>query len=159
MTVIEKAARAAVSWLEDPRRIGPPPAPTPAPRPLPNPLRGSGAGVLSVRSHAATRLSQPPPAPAVVTERRVTILPPGERERRRARPDRRHADRRVQDLGAPYGADRRSGRDDRQADRRGQAKRAAGIGLMRDYFSPGPGAPVGAASAPAPSHVVVRNHD
>lgn len=111
--------------------------------------------MLSVRSHAATRLSQP----AVVTERRVTILPPGERERRSARPDRRHADRRVQDLGAPYGADRRSGRDDRQADRRGQAKRAAGIGLMRDYFSPGPGAPVGATSTPVPSHVVVRNRD
>ncbi len=114
---------------------------------------------MPVRSQAATRPSEPPAAPAVAVERRVTILPPGERERRRARPDRRQADRRVQDLGAPYGADRRSGRDDRQGDRRDHATRAAGIGLMRDYFSPGPGAPGGAVTTPTISHLVVRNHD
>ncbi len=92
-------------------------------------------------------------------DRRSSIRPPGDRERRRARPDRRRAERRVQDLGAPYGAERRSGRDDRQADRRDPSKRPAGISLMRDYFSPGPGAPGGVASPPAPSHDVVRNHD
>jgi hypothetical protein len=96
---------------------------------------------------------------ASVAERRVNILPPGERERRRARPDRRRVERRQQDLGAPYGADRRSGHDDRQADRRAQTTRAAGISLMRDYFSPGPGAPGGGASAPVPSGVVARTHD
>lgn len=93
-----------------------------------------------------------------MVERRGTILPPGERERR-GRADRRLADRRTQDLGAPYGADRRSGRDDRQADRRGGAPRPAGIGLMRDYFSPGPGAPGAAVITPVLSHDVVRNHD
>ena len=50
MTVLQKAALAAVSWFENPRKFGPPPVPTPAPRPLPNPLRGAGAGVASVRS-------------------------------------------------------------------------------------------------------------
>lgn len=160
MTVLEKAARAAVSWLEYPRRIGPPPAPTPAPRPLPNPLRGSGAGVMSVRPDvAAIRSAVPPAAHADMPDRRITILPPGQRERRRGRADRRRADRRTQDLGAPYGADRRSGHDDRQADRRARTPCAAGIGLMRDYFSPGPGAPGGVASPPAPPHVVVCNHD
>ena len=43
-------------------------------------------------------------------------------------------------------AERRSGHDDRQADRRDHSKRAAGISLMRDYFSPGD-APTGAASS------------
>lgn len=105
---------------------------------------------MSVRTHAAAPVVAAPPTPdTAAAERRVNILPPGERERRRGRPDRRRADRRTQDLGAPYGADRRSGQDDRQADRRGRAKRAAGIGLMRDYFSPGPGAPGAAASSPA----------
>jgi hypothetical protein len=115
---------------------------------------------MSVRAHAvATGVSEPPTPQAAATERRVNILPPGERERRRGRQDRRRADRRVQDLGAPYGADRRSGQDDRQADRRGKASRPAGIGLMRDYFSPGPGAPGAAVSTPALAHDVVRNHD
>jgi hypothetical protein len=115
---------------------------------------------MSVRSHAAaTGVAEPPTPQPAVAEHRVTILPPGERERRRSRPDRRRADRRTQDLGAPYGADRRSGQDDRQADRRGRAPRPAGIGLMRDYFSPGPGAPGAAVSTPAVSHDVVRNHD
>ncbi|MEZ5291228.1 MAG: hypothetical protein R2745_09105 [Vicinamibacterales bacterium] len=63
------------------------------------------------------------------------MLPPGERERRRARPDRRRADRRVESQGSPYGAERRSGVDDRQGDRRGAARTAAGIGLTRDYFA------------------------
>lgn len=115
---------------------------------------------MSVRSHAVARgVSAPPRPPAAVVERRVNILPPGERERR-GRPDRRLADRRTQDLGAPYGADRRSGRDDRQADRRSGEPRPAGIGLMRDYFSPGPGAPGGAVSTPVvAAEGVVRNHD
>jgi hypothetical protein len=115
---------------------------------------------MSVRPDVAAIRSAVPPVPhAVVPDRRATILPPGERERRRGRADRRRADRRTQDLGAPYGADRRSGHDDRQADRRERTTRAAGIGLMRDYFSPGPGAPGGVASPPAPSHLAVRNHD
>ena len=114
---------------------------------------------MSVRSDVTSIPAPEPTTAAATPERRATILPPGERERRRARPDRRRAERRRQDLGAPYGADRRSGHDDRQADRRAQTTRAAGIGLMRDYFSPGPGAPGGAACRPVPSHVVVRTHD
>lgn len=108
---------------------------------------------MSVRSDARPAAVPPPPGPSAL-EPRLTILPPGERERRRARPDRRRADRRQRDLGAPYGAERRSGHDDRQADRRDQSKRAAGISLMRDYFSASD--TVGPA---VPSHLVVRNHD
>ena len=115
---------------------------------------------MSVRSNVMPiPVPQSARADVAVPERRVTVLPPGERERRRARPDRRRADRRQQDLGAPYGADRRSGNDDRQADRRAQTTRAAGIGLMRDYFSPGPGAPGGGAGVPAPSSAMVRTND
>ena len=76
---------------------------------------------MSVRSDVAFIAVPHPAGQVAVSERRVDILPPGERERRRARPDRRRADRRPQDLGAPYGAERRSGHDDRQADRRDQA--------------------------------------
>jgi hypothetical protein len=101
---------------------------------------------MSVRSDGAIAAVPHPAGHAATPERRLAILPPGERERRRARPDRRRADRRQQDLGAPYGAERRSGHDDRQADRRDHSKRAAGISLMRDYFSPGD-APTGAASS------------
>ena len=108
---------------------------------------------------AAIPVPAPAAAQAAVPDCRITILPPGQRERRRGRADRRRADRRTQDLGPPYGADRRSGHDDRQADRRDPSKRPPGISLMRDYFSPGPGAPGGVASPPAPPYVVVRNHD
>lgn len=115
---------------------------------------------MSVRADVApVAVPTPPRAQAAVAERRVNILPPGERERRRGREDRRRADRRTQNLGAPYGTDRRSGHDDRQADRRERTTRPAGIGLMRDYFSPGPGAPGAAPAPPGPAHVVVRNHD
>ena len=44
-------------------------------------------------------------------------------------------DRRQVDLGSPYGTERRSGRDDRQGDRRDRLQQRAGIGLARDYFS------------------------
>jgi hypothetical protein len=115
---------------------------------------------MSVRSYVSFTPAPAPPKAVVVTEeRRLTILPAGERERRRGRADRRRADRRTQNLGAPYGADRRSGHDDRQADRRDRSKRAAGISLMRDFFSPGPVAAGATATTPAPVHVVVRNHD
>lgn len=101
----------------------------------------------------ATRLVAATGGPA----RRLAILPPGERERRRARPDRRRVNRRTADLGSPYGVERRSGQDDRQADRRGTA-RAAGIGLMRDYF-----AQADQRTAPeadnVPAHLLVRFHD
>lgn len=56
---------------------------------------------------------------------------------RRWRVERRRAERRIADLGSPYGTERRSGRDDRQGDRRGLAAPLAGIGLTRDYFAQG----------------------
>jgi hypothetical protein len=72
---------------------------------------------------------------ATASTRRLDILPPGERERRHTRGDRRRRDRRVTNTGSPYGVERRTGHDDRCGDRRGAAKGAAGIGLTRDYFS------------------------
>lgn len=126
MTVWQKAAAAATALFEGPRNFGPPPAPRPAARPLPDPLRGAGRGV-----HPA--LAVPPSTQTV--ERRATVHA-GTRERRaRSRTDRRKADRRILDLGSPYGTERRSGRDDRQGDRRDGRNRGAGIGLTRDYFS------------------------
>ena len=116
MTVWQKAAAAASALFEAPRRIGPPPAPIPAARPLPDPLRGAGRGVRPASS-AVTR-----PAPYRF-------------ERRARSADRRKADRRQVDLGSPYGTERRSGRDDRQGDRRDRLHTGAGIGLARDYFS------------------------
>ncbi len=157
MTVLQKAALAAASWFENPRKFGPPPVPTPAPRPLPNPLRGAGAGVASVRSSVPAPVVPRPVAVAAAPDRRP-ILPPGERERRLPRADRRQADRRAQDLGSPYGVERRTGDDDRQADRRGSSKRQAGIGLMRDYFSP-PDERAMPESAQVPAGDLIRFHD
>ena len=158
MTVFQKAALAAASWLENPRKFGPPPVPTPAPRPLPNPLRGSGAGVASVRSTIPAPVVVRPVAEAAAPERRVAIVPAGERERRRLPEDRRRADRRTQDLGSPYGVERRSGDDDRQADRRGTSQRPAGIGLMRDYFAQAEER-VEPDGASVPAGLVVRFHE
>lgn len=158
MTVLQKAALAAASWLESSRKFGPPPVPTPAPRPRPNPLRGSGVGVASVRSTIPTPVTPRPVAVAAAPERRVAIVPAGERERRRLADDRRRADRRAQDLGSPYGVERRSGNDDRQADRRGLSKRPAGIGLMRDYFAHAEERAVPQDTS-LPAGLVVRFHD
>ena len=158
MTVLQKAALAAVSWLENPRKFGPPPVPTPAPRPLPNPLRGAGAGVASVRSTVPPPVVPRQVAVAAAAPQRRSILPPGERERRAPRADRRLADRRAQDLGSPYGVERRTGDDDRQADRRGSSKRQAGIGLMRDYFSQ-PDERAMPDSAHVPASDLIRFHD
>jgi hypothetical protein len=109
---------------------------------------------MSVRSGAVQGPRAADSASAAPLHHRLDILPPGERDRRRARPDRRRADRRVHDFGAPYGAERRSGRDDRQADRRARTRRAAGIGLMRDYFSP-----AGTGSSSLPDHHAVHRRD
>lgn len=116
MTVWQKAAAAAAALFEGPSKIGPPPAPSPVARPLPDPLRGAGRDVRPVSSPASR------PAPYRF-------------ERRAVRAERRQADRRKVELGSPYGSERRSGRDDRQGDRRDARQRAAGIGLTRDYFS------------------------
>ena len=116
MTVWQKAAAAATALFEGPSRIGPPPALSPVARPLPDPLRGAGRGV--------------PPVPASGT--RAT---PYRFERRAKSEERRKRDRRTVNLGSPYGTERRSGRDDRQGDRRDAQQRTAGIGLARDYFS------------------------
>lgn len=56
-------------------------------------------------------------------------------ERRAKSDERRKRDRRTVNVGSPYGTERRSGRDDRQGDRRDAQQRTAGIGLSRDYFS------------------------
>ena len=140
MTVWQKAAAAATALFEGPRKIGPPPAPNPVARPLPDPLRGAGRGVRPVLPAPAAASSPAPLAvasptsPARAVERRVAAHI-GTRERRGKRDDRRKGDRRRVDLGSPYGTERRSGRDDRQGDRRDATQRAAGIGLARDYFS------------------------
>lgn len=142
MTVWQKAAHAAASLLERPRKIGPPPAPNPDARPRPDPLRGSGRGVRTVLPFPPAPASQSlrPAAPAPPTAApvagpavagRVYVEPPERRERA----DRRRRDRRVTDQGSPYGTERRSGHDDRQGDRRGALEVTAGIGLTRDYFS------------------------
>lgn len=94
--------------------------------------------------------------PARSAPARLDILPPGERNRRRPRPDRRRADRRQVNLGSPYGSERRSGADDRQGDRRGGAHGSAGIGLTRDYFAR-PTAVT--ADAGLSAHLVERFHD
>ncbi len=113
---------------------------------------------MPVRSDVPPPVVAHPVVVAAMPERRLSILPPGERERRRDRPDRRKADRRTKDLGAPYGAERRSGRDDRQADRRAGAKRAAGIGLMRDYFAQDDGRAPRSQDG-VPSRLLVRFRD
>jgi hypothetical protein len=88
---------------------------------------------------------------------RLAILPPGQRERR-GKPDRRRRDRRMADQGSPYGTERRTGADDRQADRRGpRANRpAAGIGLTRDYFAQAEPRPADVSGTTIPAHLLVR---
>jgi hypothetical protein len=114
--------------------------------------------VLPVRSDVPPPVVAHPAAVAAMPKRRLSILPPGERERRRDRPDRRKADRRKKNLGAPYGAERRSGEDDHQADRRSGANRAVGIGLMRDYFAQDDGRAPRSQDG-VPSRLVVRFRD
>lgn len=115
-------------------------------------------GVASVRSMVPAPGVPRPVAAAAACERRVAIVPAGERERRHLRAERRRADRRAQDLGSPYGVERRSGDDDRQADRRGSSKRPAGIGLMRDYFAQAEER-VSPAANSVPAGLVERFHD
>lgn len=107
------------------RTIGPPPAPTPEPRlPLEDrePSRESAAGVLSVLCSKRRAGIQ----------RRLSIPPPGQRERR-------------------------AGVDDRQADRRdGVAVRSAGVGLTRDYFAQAPARPAAVEGTTIPAHLLVR---
>lgn len=151
MTVAQRAARAATTVFDRFRTIGPPPAPTPEPR-LPLEDRESS------REFAA---GGPPVAgpdrrtPGL--HRRLSIPPPGQRERRRDRPDRRRRDRRTRDTGSPYATERRTGADDRLADRRGgRANRPAGIGLTRDYFAQAEARPADEAGATVPAHLLVR---
>jgi hypothetical protein len=88
--------------------------------------------------------------------RRATIPPPGQRERR-TRTDRRHRDRRRVDAGSPYGTERRTGADDRQASRRGgRVEGRPGIGLTRDYFAQAEARPADVAGTEIPAHLLVR---
>ena len=156
MTVAQRAANAAASFFDRFRHLGPPPAPAPE-------LRSPSADRDLSRAAAASGPLRPAPSEprASSTARRLTIPPPGQRERR-ARAERRWSERRKVDLGSPYGAERRSGHDDRQADRRGRARATppAGIGLSRDYFSNGVVAGVDARPADAasavPDHLLIR---
>jgi len=76
---------------------------------------------------------------------------------RRARVDRRRQDRRLADSGAPYGTERRTGADDRQADRRdGIAATPAGIGLTRDYFAQAEARPATVEGTTIPAHLMIR---
>lgn len=159
MTVWQRALEAATAFLGVAHKNGPPPAPRPEARPLPDPLRGAARGVrpahVPVRPVArrpapkgsdefvwppADDLIAVPAAPARQPGGAAASATPHPRERRRKRSDRRKRDRRVRDLGSPYGTERRAGHDDRQGDRRGagadeHAGPAAGMGLSRDYFS------------------------
>lgn len=165
MTVWQKAADAAAALLARPGKIGPPPAPNPAARPLPDPLRGSGRGVRTVLPFPTAPIRQtarpavpPPRAAAPVASSTapgtVYVEPP----ERRARAERRRRDRRATDHGSPYGTERRTGRDDRQGDRRGALEVAAGIGLTRDYFSQG-SARVTTAETGLAAGELIRFHD
>ena len=89
--------------------------------------------------------------------RRLSIPPPGHRERRGARPDRRRRDRRRADKGSPYGTERRTGADDRCVDRRDAAAGCpAGIGLTRDYFAQAEARPADEIGTTIPAHLLIR---
>ena len=149
MTVVQRAAQTAASVFDRLRTIGPPPAPTPEPRlPLKNRDRSRefAAGVPPVPGPGRR-------APGV--ERPLGATHPGQRERR-GKTKRRRRDRRTADKGSPYGTERRTGADDRQADRRGAAADLkAGIGLTRDYFAAAESRPAGAAMA-LPADLITR---
>ncbi len=89
----------------------------------------SGPHSQTTRPPVPSRAAAPVVAPAALG---TVYVEPRER---RERMERRRTDRRVVAHGSPYGTERRSGRDDRQGDRRGTTSSAAGIGLTRDYFS------------------------
>ena len=153
MTVALPAAKAAAAVFDRFLASRPPPAATPEPR-LPLETRAStresAAGVPPVL--APDRLARSAPRP-------VTVPPPGQRERR-ARAERRHRDRRRVDRGSPYGTERRTGDDDRQADRRGsRVDGQAGIGLTRDYFAQNDARPADVAGTDIPAHLLVRFND
>lgn len=155
MTVWQRAAAAARAFFQSSSEVGPPPASAPAARPLPDPLRGAGRGVRPVQGRtSAPGLAVVPARPPVprtsdfawppaddftamptLAAQASAIEPVVSRERRRKRSDRRKADRRKKNLGSPYGSERRSGRDDRQGERRSNSDGQAGIGLSRDYFA------------------------
>jgi hypothetical protein len=135
MTLFTRKATADAPRTAKPRTIGPPPAPAPAGRPPSASVTGASAVARPVSRSTDAR-------------GRLGVLPPGERERRRAGADRRRRDRRAVDTGSPYGVERRTGHDDRCGDRRGERDRVAGIGLTRDYFSQ-------ADERPAPTESVV----
>ena len=146
MTVVKRAAEAASVFFERFRTIEAPPAP-----PLP-----SKNGVDSLASGAdATAVPRPERrAPGI---RRKLAAPVSDRRARRARADRRRADRRRADKGSPYGAERRTGTDDRKGDRRGSAgERLAGIGLTRDYFSQVETRPAEVPGTDLPAHLLIR---
>jgi hypothetical protein len=61
------------------------------------------------------------------------------------------------DASSPYGTERRTSDDDRQADRRGSRKqRDAGIGLTRDYFAQAEARPADVPGSDIPAHLLVR---
>ena len=150
MTVGKRAAVSAASVFDRFLTIGPPPAPTPEPR-LP----------LEDRDHSREFAAGVPPVPRPQSrkpgvQRRLGATLPELRERRH-KSERRHRDRRTADNGSPYGTERRTGADDRQADRRGAAAdRKAGIGLTRDYFAQAEARPADEASQAVPAGLITR---
>ncbi len=153
MTVALQAAKAAAAVFDRFLASRPPPAATPEPR-------------LPLETRASTRESTAGVPPVLAPERqassaprRVTLAPPGQRERR-TRTERRHRDRRRVDAGSPYGTERRAGRDDRLANRRGsRLEGPAGIGLTRDYFAQAEARPANVAGTDIPAHLLVRFRD
>lgn len=145
MTVVQRAASAALNFLTGPRAADPAPAVEPQ-RAEPS-TPAAAAGVASIIPRPERRAPWP---------RQTGGPPPGKRERR-ARVERRRTDRRKVDVGSPYGAERRSGHDDRQGDRRSLPGTArAGIGLTRDYFSQTGTAPVATSGSDVPAHLLIR---
>lgn len=145
MTVVQRAASAALNFLTGSRADDPAPAVEP-PRAAPT-TAVAAAGAASIVPRPERRAPWP---------RQTAGLPPGKRERR-VRVERRRSDRRKADMGSPYGAERRSGHDDRQGDRRTlPATARAGIGLTRDYFSQTGTAPVAATGSDVPAHLLIR---
>jgi hypothetical protein len=141
MTVVKRAAAAASTFFERFRTIDAPQPPALPSDTLVDSL-ASRADVIAVpRSERR--------APGIQRQR--------ERRASRGRTDRRRADRRKADNGSPYGTERRTGADDRQADRRGSAgERHAGIGLTRDYFSQVETRPPDARGTDLPAHLLIR---
>ena len=154
---LRSAAAAAASMFAR-FNVGPPPAPTPAPRsPSANGLHPRKATAGAAPFVAAPRVAAPSASTVPAAGQRLRPAPSHGAERR-GRAERRHRGRRRADHSSPYGTERRSGADDRRADRRGGIPVEAGIGLTRDYFAQANERAPDVAGTTIPRDLLVRFH-